>query len=177
MSTVGYYSGKPNIGPEFDSANYAKARAKQEINVLYKDFLSDLPDYIRDVMWRVNDQWGKEEWFEKAWNEYRDYVLECVKNGDMPKGPGHVFNKYISDAIDQDFLEAEQKNIFHSDLSIEKMNNVYYGEANAFEFIKHGELDASTKKLKMGQDAVIRILLSTEGNIDTSKFIESVKKE
>ena len=59
-----------------------------------KDFYNDLPSM---VCIQLDDfiipKYGKEEWFERAWEEYRQHVKS--EDMDSVKMPGFVFNKYI----------------------------------------------------------------------------------
>lgn len=57
-----------------------------------KDFYEDLPGYVCLVLDCMIEEYGNEEWFDKAWEEYRQHI----KNTDMDHQmmPGWVFNKY-----------------------------------------------------------------------------------
>lgn len=58
-----------------------------------RDFYDNLPGVVCEILEDLIKDFGKEEWFEKAWNEYREHI----KNSSMDemKMPGYVFNKYI----------------------------------------------------------------------------------
>lgn len=62
---------------------------------LATDFYNDLPGV---VCAELEDYWKKEydtqEWFPKAWEEYRQHVK--VSGIDDMKMPGFVFNKYLT---------------------------------------------------------------------------------
>ena len=58
-----------------------------------KDFYNDLPACVCEILEDFINQFGKEEWFEKAWEEYRQHILSSSMD-DM-KMPGYVFNKYL----------------------------------------------------------------------------------
>lgn len=58
-----------------------------------KDFYNDLPGMVCEVCDQMISKYGKEPWFEKAWNEYRQHVLDSSMN--EVKMPGFIFNKYI----------------------------------------------------------------------------------
>ena len=60
-----------------------------------KDFYDDLPGCVCEILEDLIKQFQKEDWFEKAWEEYRTHIL----NSDMDdmKMPGFVFNKYIKE--------------------------------------------------------------------------------
>lgn len=107
--------------------------AKAYIKPLNHDFLEDLPSYIRDVMYRIEDNWKSKDWFEEAWNKYRDHVL----SGDKIKAPGFVFNDYIDKQIEEDFLNYEQNQILHNDKDI---NDIYlgsFGKIKMVDILKH----------------------------------------
>ncbi len=59
-----------------------------------KDFYVDLPGMVCVILDELIEKYGKENWFNKAWEEYRQHV----KNSSMDdvKMPGFVFNKYIN---------------------------------------------------------------------------------
>ena len=58
-----------------------------------KDFYNDLKGCVCEILEDFIKQFGKEEWFEKAWEEYRQHILSSSMD-DM-KMPGYVFNKYL----------------------------------------------------------------------------------
>ena len=58
-----------------------------------KDFYNDLPGCVCEILEDLIKNFGKEEWFEKAWEEYRQHILSSSMD-DM-KMPGYVFNKYL----------------------------------------------------------------------------------
>lgn len=57
-----------------------------------KDFYNYLPGWVCSMLDRMIEKYGNEEWFDKAWEEYRQHI----KNTDMGHQmmPGWVFNKY-----------------------------------------------------------------------------------
>lgn len=59
-----------------------------------KDFYSDLPGGICIILDGFITKYGKEDWFEKAWGEYRQHIKESSMD-DM-KMPGYVFGRYIA---------------------------------------------------------------------------------
>ena len=61
--------------------------------MLNKDFYKDLPEIVCEMMEYICEKYGKEEWFEKAWEEYRNHVL--TSDIDDMLMPGAIFNKYI----------------------------------------------------------------------------------
>lgn len=62
---------------------------------LNKDFYEELPSFVCELMEKLIQKYGNEEWFIKAWNEYRDHVKDS--NMDTMRMPGYVFKKYIND--------------------------------------------------------------------------------
>lgn len=60
-----------------------------------KDFYNDLPGGVCIILDSYIKKYGKEEWFQEAWEKYREHV----KNSDMDdmRMPGYVFAKYISE--------------------------------------------------------------------------------
>lgn len=64
-----------------------------------KDFYNRLPGMVCEDLDNIIEKYSKEEWFEKAWEEYRQHILNTNINNIMM--PGYVFKKYI---------EGENKN-------------------------------------------------------------------
>lgn len=66
-----------------------------EPSTLNKDFYEDLPSMVCE---QLDDnfipKYGKESWFEKAWEEYRQHVKDSTM--DTTKMPAFVFQKYIA---------------------------------------------------------------------------------
>lgn len=61
---------------------------------LNKDFYNDLPSMVCVLLDdKFIPKYSKEEWFEKAWEEYRQHVFSS--GIDNMKMPGFIFNKYI----------------------------------------------------------------------------------
>lgn len=60
-----------------------------------KDFYDDLPGMVCVMLEELIEEYGKEKWFNKAWEEYRQHVLNSSMD-DM-KMPGYVFGKYIKE--------------------------------------------------------------------------------
>lgn len=63
-----------------------------------KDFYEDLPGMVCIILDELIKKYEKEEWFENAWNEYRNHIKNS--NMDDMKMPGFVFNKYIGENND-----------------------------------------------------------------------------
>ena len=61
-----------------------------------KDFYNELPGMVCLILDELIEKYKNEEWFENAWNEYREHIL----NSDMDdmKMPGAIFNKYLGDS-------------------------------------------------------------------------------
>lgn len=76
---------------------------KAEIKVINKDFYGDLPSQVCNVLDGISWHWRKYDWFEEAWNKYRDHVLSSVSNGNPIKAPGFIFNSYIDEQVAADF--------------------------------------------------------------------------
>ena len=62
---------------------------------LDKDFYDDLPAAVCVTMDKLVQEYGDQDWFIKAWNEYRDHVLKSTMT--TMKMPGFVFDKYIKE--------------------------------------------------------------------------------
>ena len=60
-----------------------------------KDFYDDLPGMVCVMLDELIDEYGKEKWFEKAWEEYRQHILTSTMD-DM-KMPRYIFGKYINE--------------------------------------------------------------------------------
>ena len=103
----------------------SQRRALAELKVFNKDFYNKLPDEIRDIMWRLIDRWSEYDWFDRAWNEYRKYVLDASEKGHKIKAPGFVFNKFISKQVlenikKEDALwESDEMKVLHSEEFLE----------------------------------------------------------
>lgn len=63
------------------------------IKTINKDFYSDLPGSIAEMMDEFIVKYSDQDWFNRAWAEYRAHVL--ASSIDDMKMPGFVFNKYI----------------------------------------------------------------------------------
>ena len=65
-----------------------------------KDFYEDLPSMVCEQLDNVFiPKFEKEEWFEKAWEEYRQHIKNS--NMDDMKMPYSIFKKYIKETPDQ----------------------------------------------------------------------------
>ena len=100
-----------------------------------KDFYEDLPGYVCLVLDCIIEQYGNEEWFDKAWEEYRQHI----KNTDMDHQmmPGWVFNKYakrpqtiykfkeVLDAKEKEYLSNLIEPFKKRVIRIEKIKTLY----------------------------------------------------
>ena len=57
-----------------------------------KDFYNKLPGMVCFILDELIEKYENEEWFENAWNEYREHILKS--DMDDMKMPGAIFNKY-----------------------------------------------------------------------------------
>ena len=57
-----------------------------------KDFYNKLPGLVCFILDELIEKYENEEWFENAWNEYREHILKSDMDG--MKMPGAIFNKY-----------------------------------------------------------------------------------
>jgi len=65
------------------------------IEEIEKDFYDKLPSMVCELLDdKIIPEHGKEKWFGKAWEEYRQYILQ-TKDIMKMKMPGHIFKKYI----------------------------------------------------------------------------------
>lgn len=120
----------------------AKKRAKREIEPVKDDFERCLPSYVREALDRCRWSWNNEEWFIKAYEEYRSYVLKAAAANEEIKGPGVVFNKYIDETIEKRMTEAD-KQVMHS------IDNV--------DAIQHARGPGASKKL-IGENGITYVL-------------------
>ena len=95
--------------------------AKGSIKVIKRDFYDDLPRAVCEVLDSISWRWRNHDWFEEAWNKYRDHVINASAGGLAIKAPGFVFNDYIDEQVKQDFLNRENAEIMHSDADLEEL--------------------------------------------------------
>lgn len=107
--------------------------AKGQLKVINRDFYDDLPRIVTNVLDEISWRWRNYDWFEEAWNKYRDHVLTSVRNGNQIKAPGFVFNSYIDDQIAADF-DKEMTEMEHNKCMCECM----YSDGVLDEVLKHG---------------------------------------
>lgn len=99
--------------------------AKGSIKVIKRDFYDDLPRAVCEVLDSISWRWRNHDWFEEAWNKYRDHVINASAGGLAIKAPGFVFNDYIDDQVKQDFLNREDAEVMHSDADLTEL--FHYG--------------------------------------------------
>ncbi|WP_407413554.1 hypothetical protein [Methanobrevibacter sp.] len=87
---------------------------KGDIKVIQRDFYDDLPRAICEVLDRISWRWRNYDWFEEAWNKYREHVLNASSSGQAVKAPGVIFDDYIDEQVKENFLDEEQANLLHS---------------------------------------------------------------
>ena len=82
-----------------------------------KDFYRNLPGMVCIMLDKYITKYKNEPWFPKAWEEYRQYILNSSMD-DM-KMPGYVFNKYVKkDAIKHFATQDSRYEIFHQDSDV-----------------------------------------------------------
>ena len=62
--------------------------------MLNKDFYDNLPGMVCVVLEEFIEKYSKEQWFEDAWEEYRQHILNSSM-GDM-RMPNYIFNKFTN---------------------------------------------------------------------------------
>lgn len=95
--------------------------AKGSIKIIKRDFYDDLPRAVCEVLDNISWRWRNYEWFDEAWNKYRDHVINSSASGLGIKAPGFVFNDYIDEQVKQDFLNREQMEVLHSELAVDEL--------------------------------------------------------
>lgn len=95
--------------------------AKANVKVIKRDFYDDLPRAVCEVLDCISWSWRNQDWFEEAWNKYRDHVINASAGGLAIKAPGFVFNDYIDKQVKQDFLNRENAEIMHSDADLTEL--------------------------------------------------------
>ena len=65
-----------------------------------KDFYNELPSSVCVILDNFIAQYGVKDWFQTAWNEYREHVMNSTM--EEVRMPGYVFGKYISKDRDED---------------------------------------------------------------------------
>lgn len=60
-----------------------------------RDFYENLPGLVCEILDDLIERYAKENWFDTAWEEYRQHIL--TSSMDDMKMPGFIFNKYIEE--------------------------------------------------------------------------------
>lgn len=116
---------------------------KAEIKVINKDFYGDLPSQVCTVLDGISWHWRKYDWFEEAWNKYRDHVLSSVSNGNPIKTPGFIFNSYIDEQVAADF-DKEFAERYPNERG---MCECMHSDENLDDFLAHAKMDATGKNV------------------------------
>lgn len=66
-----------------------------EPSKLNKDFYNNIPSIVCEQLEKLIEKYGKEDWFQTAWEEYRQHI----KSSDMDtmRMPGFVFKKFLKE--------------------------------------------------------------------------------
>lgn len=123
--------------------------AKGSIKVIKRDFYDDLPRAVCEVLDNISWRWRNYEWFDEAWNKYRDHVINSSAGGLGIKAPGFIFNDYIDEQVKQDFLNREQMEVLHSELGIDELmhyneKHVPAGQPGAGQFAKKTDAEKAS---------------------------------
>lgn len=156
--------------------------AKGAIKVVKRDFYDSLPRAVIEVLDNISWRWRNYDWFEEAWNKYRDHVLNAESSGTGIKAPGFIFNDYIDDQVKQDFLNREQCEVLHSALAIDELMHVI--DATGRVHIEKGMPGAGrfakktdTEKASSKESATTSSGGKTVDDDSYDEFIKRIKKE
>lgn len=100
--------------------------AKGSIKIVKRDFYDDLPRAVCEILDSISWRWRNYDWFEEAWNKYREHVINASAGGLAIKAPGFVFNDYIDEQVKQNFLDREQSEVLHSDSDLTELYVLYH---------------------------------------------------
>lgn len=158
--------------------------AKGNLKIIPTDFYDDLPRTVTNVLDEVKWRWRNYDWFEEAWNKYRDHVLSAVRNGNQIKAPGFVFNSYIDEQIAADF-DKEMAEIEYPEKGC--MCECMHSEENLDDFLMHmndkhvpkgqpgaGQFAKKNESEKLGQEDKE---LEAKKEKETDEFIKKLRKE
>jgi len=109
--------------------------AKGQLKIIPTDFYDDLPNIVTNVLSEIKWRWRNYDWFEEAWNKYRDHVLNAVSNGNQIKAPGFIFNSYIDEQIAADFDKEMAETEYHDSRC---MCDCMHSDGILEEVLKHG---------------------------------------
>lgn len=151
--------------------------AKGDIKIVKRDFFDDLPRAVCEVLDNISWRWRNYDWFEEAWNKYRDHVINSSANGLAIKAPGFVFNDYIDEQVKQDFLNRESSEILHSELDLAELFVKHGGwvKENQKGFVPAGTPGAHPTGTSGGEDT--NKTYSEMSDKEKDEFISKLKKE
>lgn len=151
--------------------------AKGNIKIVKRDFFDDLPRAVCDVLDNISWRWRNYDWFEEAWNKYRDHVVNSSANGLAIKAPGFIFNDYIDEQVKQDFLNRESSEILHSELDLAELFVKHGGwvKENQKGFVPAGTPGAHPTGTSGGEDT--NKTYSEMSDKEKDEFISKLKKE
>lgn len=151
--------------------------AKGNIKIVKRDFFDDLPRAVCEVLDNISWRWRNYDWFEEAWNKYRDHVVNSSANGLAIKAPGFIFNDYIDEQVKQDFLNRESSEILHSELDLAELFVKHGGwvKENQKGFVPAGTPGAHPTGTSDGEDT--NKTYSEMSNKEKDEFISKLKKE
>lgn len=102
---------------------------------LNKDFYMAIPSGLQLVLDHIIEKYQDNEWFESAFNSYRDHVLESTN--DQLKLPGVAFSQYFKVSSDKVYQLIKE----------DKPHTCEHKNSIATPFDKQNELDNSTQIL------------------------------
>lgn len=151
--------------------------AKGSIKIIKRDFFDDLPRAVCEVLDNISWRWRNYDWFEEAWNKYRDHVVNSSANGLAIKAPGFIFNDYIDEQVKQDFLNRESSEILHSELDLAELFVKHGGwvKENQKGFVPAGTPGAHPTGTSGGEDT--NKTYSEMSDKEKDEFISKLKKE
>ena len=151
--------------------------AKGNIKIVKRDFFDDLPRAVCEVLDNISWRWRNYDWFEEAWNKYRDHVVNSNANGLAIKAPGFIFNDYIDEQVKQDFLNRESSEILHSELDLAELFVKHGGwvKENQKGFVPAGTPGAHPTGTSGGEDT--NKTYSEMSDKEKDEFISKLKKE
>lgn len=151
--------------------------AKGSIKIIKRDFFDDLPRAVCEVLDNISWRWRNYDWFEEAWNKYRDHVVNSSANGLAIKAPGFIFNDYIDEQVKQDFLNRESSEILHSELDLAELFVKHGGwvKENQKGFVPAGTPGAHPTGTSGGEDT--NKIYSEMSDKEKDEFISKLKKE
>lgn len=151
--------------------------AKGNIKIVKRDFFDDLPRAVCEVLDNISWRWRNYDWFEEAWNKYRDHVVNSSANGLAIKAPGFIFNDYIDEQVKQDFLNRESSEILHSELDLAELFVKHGGwvKENQKGFVPAGTPGAHPTGTSGGEDT--NKTYSEMSDKEKDEFVSKLKKE